>query len=132
VYILKCDVEKFFDSVHHEILIGILKERIKDENLMSLLIEVIESFASDSSTLFDRVGLPIGNLTSQLFANIYMDRFDQYMKHVLKVKYYARYTDDFVVVSHDREYLVSLISDISKFLNESTKARHTPKENYHS
>lgn len=128
VYILKCDVEKFFDSVHHEILIGILKERIKDENLMSLLIEVIESFTSDRSTLFDRVGLPIGNLTSQLFANIYMDRFDQYMKHVLKVKYYARYTDDFVVVSHDREYLVSLISDISKFLNEQLRLGIHPKK----
>ena len=90
VYVLKCDVEKFFDSVHHIILIEILRQRIKDEKLMRLLIEVIESFTSDRSTLFDRVGLPIGNLTSQLFANIYMDKFDQYMKHQLKVKYYAR------------------------------------------
>ncbi len=128
VYILKCDVEKFFDSVHHEILITILKQRIKDDQLMDLLIEVIESFTSERSTLFDRVGLPIGNLTSQLFANIYMDKFDQHMKHTLKVKYYARYTDDFVIISNSREYLVSLISDISKFLNESLKLTIHPKK----
>lgn len=128
VYILKCDVEKFFDSVHHDILINMLKQRIKDDRLMALLVEVIESFASDRSTLFDRVGLPIGNLTSQLFANIYMDKFDQHMKHDLKVKHYARYTDDFVIVSDSQEYLISLISDISKFLAESLKLTIHPKK----
>lgn len=128
VYILKCDVEKFFDSVHHIILIEILRQRIKDEKLMRLLIEVIESFASDRSTLFDRVGLPIGNLTSQLFANIYMDKFDQYMKHQLKVKYYPRYTDDFVIVSEDKEHLDNLKSDISRFLNKSLKLTIHPKK----
>jgi RNA-directed DNA polymerase len=91
VYILKCDIEKFFDSINHEILLlAILHTRIKDKELMNLLTEVIESFTSDRSTLFERCGVPIGNLTSQLFANVYMDVFDQFMKHELKVKYYAR------------------------------------------
>ncbi len=128
VYILKCDVEKFFDSVHHIILIDILRKRIRDKKLMDLLIEVIESFISDRSTLFDHVGLPIGNLTSQLFANIYMDKFDQYMKHELKVKYYARYTDDFVIVSENKEYLSNLKLDISKFLSESLRLTIHPKK----
>ena len=61
--------------------------------------------------------MPIGNLTSQLFANIYMNKLDQFVKHTLRVKYYARYTDDFVIVSEDRKYLESLIPKISKFLH---------------
>jgi RNA-directed DNA polymerase len=121
VFVLKCDIEKFFDSIDHDILIKILKTRIKDGKLMNLLVEVIESFVSDRSTLFERRGVPIGNLTSQLFANIYMDTMDQYMKHELKVKHYARYTDDFVIVSKDKKYLTSLIPNIKKFLNTELK-----------
>ncbi len=60
--------------------------------------------------------MPIGNLTSQLFANVYMNEFDQFMKHELRVKRYMRYTDDFVIVSEDRQYLQGLISSISGFL----------------
>lgn len=63
-----------------------------------------------------RKGVPIGNLTSQLFANIYLNEFDQFIKHELRVKYYARYTDDFVIVSEDRAYLQSLIQKINEFL----------------
>jgi len=61
--------------------------------------------------------VPIGNLTSQLFANIYMNEFDQFMKHELRVKHYMRYTDDFVIVSEDRVYLQGLIPKISGFLH---------------
>lgn len=128
VYILKCDIEKFFDSIHHDILIKILKQRIRDEKFMKLLVEVIESFNSNRSTLFDHVGLPIGNLTSQLFANTYMNVFDQYMKHELKVKYYARYTDDFVVVNESKDYLIYLIPHISKFLDKSLRLTIHPKK----
>lgn len=128
VFILKCDIQKFFDSVDHNILIRILRERIKDEKLMNLLIEVIDSFDGSQSNLFERKGLPIGNLTSQLFANVYMDKFDQYMKHVLKVKYYARYTDDFVVISDNKDYLLSLITTISLFLSHELKLTIHPKK----
>ena len=128
VYILKCDIEKFFDSINHEILLSILSSRIKDTELMSLLTEVIESFTSDRSNLFDRCGVPIGNLTSQLFANVYMDVFDQFMKHELKVKYYARYTDDFVIVSDNKEYLIKLLPKIRSFLEEKLKIQVHPKK----
>lgn len=61
-------------------------------------------------------GVPIGNLTSQLFANIYLNELDQFVKHKLKVWYYARYTDDFVIISESREYLESLLPPIEEFL----------------
>ncbi len=128
VYILKCDIEKFFDSISHEILLSVLSSRIKDQELMNLLVEVVESFTSDRSTLFDRCGVPIGNLTSQLFANVYMDVFDQFIKHDLKVKYYARYTDDFVIVSESKEYLVQLLPQIRSFLKEKLKIQIHPKK----
>ena len=112
-YVLKCDVRKFFDSVNHQVLLDILGKRIKDEKTMWLLMSIIESYSSvpDGSK-----GIPIGNLTSQLFANIYMNEFDQFMKHVMNVTYYVRYTDDFVIVSEDRSYLERLLPQIEKFL----------------
>ena len=64
-------------------------------------------------------GLPIGNLTSQLFANIYLNTFDQFVKHELKVRYYARYTDDFVIVDSDKEYLLGILNPIKQFLKEN-------------
>lgn len=128
VYILKCDIEKFFDSINHEILLSVLSSRIKDQELMNLLTEVVGSFTSYRSTLFDRCGVPIGNLTSQLFANVYMDMFDQFMKHELKVKYYARYTDDFVIVSESKEYLLYLLPQIQLFLREKLRVQIHPKK----
>lgn len=118
-YVLKCDVQKFFDSIYHDILLSILRKKIKDFDLMWLLENVVESYLSERSDLFYRRGLPIGNLTSQLFANVYMNKFDQFMKHKLKVNYYARYTDDFVIVSKDKKYLNDLIILISAFLEEN-------------
>jgi hypothetical protein len=72
--------------------------------------------------------LPIGNLTSQLFANVYMNEFDQFVKHKLKIKYYARYTDDFVVVSDDEYYLQRLIPQIQSFLENSLKLKLHPSK----
>lgn len=115
-YALKCDIRKFFDSIDHNILISILERKIKDEKVMCLLREIIESFATNKSNLFKRRGVPIGNLTSQIFANIYMNEFDQFIKHKLKVKYYARYTDDFIIISANRTYLKNLIIPIQEFL----------------
>lgn len=118
-FALKCDVKKFFDTIDHRVLLHILGKRIKDADTMWLLSEIIESFATKYSNLLESKGVPIGNLTSQLFANVYMNEFDQFMKHKLRVKNYLRYTDDFVVVSNDRNYLESLILLISEFLKES-------------
>lgn len=115
-FALKCDIRKFFDTVDHSILLSIIRKRIKDRDAMLLLEEIIKSFSSQKSTLFNQKGLPIGNLTSQLFANIYLNEFDRFVKHELKIKNYIRYTDDFVIVSRDRQYLENIIVPIRKFL----------------
>ncbi|MBI2626812.1 MAG: group II intron reverse transcriptase domain-containing protein [Parcubacteria group bacterium] len=127
-FILKCDVKKFFDAVDHKILISILKKRIRDTDTIWLLEKVIRSFLSSCSNLFARKGLPIGNLTSQLFANIYMNESDQFIKHDLKVKYYCRYTDDFTIVSDSRDYLSGLIPKISSFLRQRLQLEIHPKK----
>lgn len=127
-FALKCDVRKFFDSIDHEILLAILRKRIADADTMWLLQQVIGSFDAGSTSLFDRHGLPIGNLTSQLFANVYMNEFDQFVKHEMKVKHYARYTDDFIIVSADKEYLEGLIGPLEKFLGERLKLSLHPKK----
>lgn len=125
---LKCDVKKFFDSVDHRTLVSILAGKIKDENVMWLLEEIIGSFSSDRSTVFGDKGLPIGNLTSQLFANVYMNEFDHFIKHELKVKYYARYTDDFVILSEDKNYLLKLLPAICEFLDNKLLLELHPKK----
>ena len=126
-FALKCDIKKFFASVNRSILLRIIKKRIKDQNAIWLVTEIIESFTSKES-IFERKGLPIGNLTSQLFANIYLNEFDQFMKHKLKVKHYIRYTDDFVIVSNNKTYLENLIPIIQSFLfKELTLTLHPGK-----
>lgn len=127
-FILKCDIQKFFDSVDHRVLLSILKRRIKDEDAMWLLQEIVESYSSSQSTIFEKKGLPIGNLTSQLFANVYMNEFDQFTKNSLKVRNYVRYTDDFVIVSKDRAYLEKLISPIARFLDQKLALTIHPKK----
>lgn len=106
-WVLKCDVRKFFASVDHAILQRILATRIPDTAVLALLDTVIDSFPA---------GLPLGNLTSQLLVNIYMNEFDQFAKHRLKAACYVRYADDFVILSHDRSWLVSLVPCIDRFL----------------
>ena len=127
-YALKCDIRKFFDSVDHNILLGILEKRIKDAKVMGLMREIVESFEANKRNLFDRRGVPIGNLTSQIFANIYMNEFDQFVKHELKIKYYARYTDDFIIISTNKEYLENLIPTIQDFLETKLCLELHPKK----
>lgn len=127
-FALKCDIKKFFGTVDHFILLNIICKRIKDADAMWLLEEIIESFISQHSTLFERKGLPIGNLTSQLFANIYLNEFDQFIKHKLKVKYYIRYTDDFVIEAKDKLYLETLLTPIRSFLSDKLALELHPKK----
>ncbi len=112
-WVLKCDIRQFFGSIDHRILMRILKQHIPDADLIWLLEKIIESFETENQ---HHVGLPLGNLTSQLFSNICMNRFDQFVKHRLKIKYYVRYADDFVFLSEDKEFLRSLIPRIRCFL----------------
>ena len=116
-WVLKGDIRKFFGSIDHKILIQIIKEYISDEDIISLLLEIIESFQSIKKD----VGLPLGNLTSQILVNIYMNEFDQFVKHKLKAKYYIIYADDFVIMSPKKEWLENLLPQIATFLNERLK-----------
>lgn len=117
-FALKCDVRKFFASVDHSVLLEILARRIKDDRVLRLLENIIASFSSESPKLNSGKGIPIGNLTSQLFANVYMNEFDQFMKHELGIRHYVRYTDDFVIVENNEETLRSLLLPISNFLQK--------------
>lgn len=128
-WVLKCDISKFFASVNHKKLIQILSKKIKDEDFIQLLNKIIGSFSSDISTdPKNKKGIPIGNLTSQFFSNIYLNEFDQFVKHKLKVKYYIRYADDFAFISQDKEYLRGLIPQISTFLEKELDLKLHPKK----
>jgi retron-type reverse transcriptase len=111
---LKCDIKKFFASIDHIILKEILAACILDIRILALLANVIESFHARPSK-----GLPLGNLTSQLLVNIYMNKFDQFAKHKLKAKYYIRYADDFVFLSHHKTHLTGLLPKIESFLADN-------------
>ncbi len=125
VWILKGDIKKFFASIDHIILQGILKRYIVDQDILWLLNQLISSFNTEDKT---NVGLPLGNLTSQLFVNIYMNEFDQFIKHKLKVKYYIRYADDFVVFSKNKIYLEQLIPQLGKFLGNNLRLTLHPQK----
>ncbi|MBI4363369.1 MAG: group II intron reverse transcriptase domain-containing protein [Candidatus Doudnabacteria bacterium] len=139
VWTLKLDIKKFFASIDHEILLGMLKEYIPDQDIMWLLEEIIDSFGLDcfvasgssqmrrtesarsEATWQSKKGLPLGNLTSQLLVNVYMNKFDQFVKHKLKAKYYIRYADDFVILSSSKQYLTPILSRIAVFLENDIK-----------
>ena len=123
-WILKCDIRKFFASVDQKILIDIIFGRIRSIHTRRLLEEVISSFSSDRTVdPSEPKGLPIGNLTSQLFANIYLNELDQFIKHKPKVKLYVRYCDDFVILSQSLTELKNLLPKIENFLESKLKLR---------
>ena len=110
VYVLKCDINKYFASINHEVLKQLLRRRIACPDTLWLLDEIIDSTPDP--------GIPIGNLTSQLFANIYLHELDEFVKYTLKEPAYMRYMDDFIVVHHDKSYLQDLRLKIETFLDE--------------
>lgn len=123
-WVLKCDIRKFFASVDHEVLMNILRKHIKDDDTIWLLEKVIESFNSGVAGK----GLPLGNLTSQLLVNIYMNEFDQFVKQKFKVKYYIRYADDFVILQKTKTELEELLPKIKSFLEEKLKLELHPNK----
>jgi retron-type reverse transcriptase len=123
-WILKCDIRKFFASIDQDILIQILEKHIQDIEVINLIKIVTSSFSSTEKGK----GLPLGNLTSQLLVNIYMNEFDQWMKHVIKAKYYIRYADDFVILSRDKDYLLELTPKIADYLEEHLKLSLHPNK----
>lgn len=126
VWVLKCDIKKFFASIDHAILFKILKRNILDNDILWLLQRVVSSFNSGMTGK----GLPLGNLTSQLLVNIYMNEFDQFVKHILKVKYYIRYADDFVILHHNKNHLLDVVKEIFNFLSEQLVLSLHPKKTH--
>jgi retron-type reverse transcriptase len=149
-WVLKCDIRKFFASTDQKILIEILDRQIADKNIVWLLEKVVESFhsaevgkgAATKGTLIPAgqntyapcnhgaKGLPLGNLTSQLLVNIYMNEFDQFVKHILKVKYYVRYADDFVFLSQNKAELENVLPMLREFLENKLKLKFHPDKVY--
>lgn len=123
IFALKCDIRKFFDSIDHQILFDLIKRKIEDEDLLWLVGKILKSFEKSPS-----VGLPLGNVTSQLFANIYLNELDQFVKHKLKIKSYLRYADDFILIYKEKNLLLQNISEIEKFLETNLKLKLHPNK----
>jgi retron-type reverse transcriptase len=123
VYALKCDVKKFFASIHHGILYSLLRKRIFDVKTFQLLENIIESFS-----VAEHWGIPLGNLTSQLFANIYLHELDWFVKMDLCEKYYVRYCDDFIILSESRERLIFVTEKVDHYLNKTLLLTLHPKK----
>jgi hypothetical protein len=110
-YILKCDVTKYFHSIRHDVLKKYLYKHISDPDVIWILDKVIDSTAGN-------VGIPIGNLSSQFFATYYLDVLDRLVRHELKIEYYNRYMDDFILIHHDKKYLTECLNRIKQFLSD--------------
>ena len=110
-YILKMDVAKYFDNINKETLFNIIKRKIKDEDLLWLINEILYAQKREK-------GLEIGNYTSQMFANIYLNEIDQYIKHKLKVKWYFRYLDDSVILVKSKKEAKEILEKIKVYLKE--------------
>jgi len=138
-WVLKLDIKKFFASVDHGILKSLIKKKIYDENILWLILQVIDSYSSsavekqnkevlDHTRTINDVGIPLGNLTSQIFANIYLNELDQFIKHKLRIKYYLRYADDFVILDQNENILCSRINSLRQFLKNNLKIELHPEK----
>ncbi|MFA5887622.1 MAG: reverse transcriptase domain-containing protein [Candidatus Nanoarchaeia archaeon] len=114
-FVLKADIRKFFDSVSHKILMEIIRSKIRDERMLWLIRLILRNYSSNKQG----TGMPLGNLTSQFFANVYLNELDYFVKQKLKAKYYIRYVDDFVILHKSKEVLEYYQKEISLFLNDS-------------
>ncbi len=110
-YVLKADFKSYFDSLNQNILIKILKKKISDKDFIGLIKIILESFETEKGK-----GVPLGNYTSQFFANVYLNELDYYVKHILKVEFYIRYVDDFVILHKDKRVLEYYLKHIKSFL----------------
>ena len=113
-FVLKADVKKYFDHVDHAILLSILRRKIKDHKIIWLVKVILSNYSTANGK-----GMPLGNLTSQFFANVYLNELDQFAKNILGAKYYIRYVDDFVIVHNSEELLHGYKEKIGDFLARS-------------
>jgi len=113
-YVLKADIRKYFERVDQDILLRILRKKIKDLKVIHLIEKILINF----DTKNEKKGMPLGNLTSQFFANVYLNELDYFVKNQLKAKHYIRYVDDFVILHKDKNVLEEFKDKISIFLKE--------------
>jgi len=116
-YVWRADVQKFFDNVDQKVLFELLKRRVKDRKAMLLIREILKSYQSSCVG----VGMPIGNLTSQIFSNIYLNELDRFVKHTLQPKAYLRYGDDFLLFEMDLGKLEDMKKATTTFLAAELK-----------
>ncbi len=114
-FCLKADIKHYFQEVAHEILLMIIKRKITDENLIWLVNIILKNFDDKKK------GMPLGNLTSQFFANVYLNELDYFVKHKLRAKYYIRYVDDFVILHSSLEQIEIWKAEIDLFLRRKLK-----------
>lgn len=123
-YVLKCDIKKYFSSIHHQVLKNQLEKIIPDKNILKLLFNIIDSYEHSTNR-----GLPMGNQTSQIFALFYLNSIDRFIKENLKIKHYIRYMDDMVLLCNNKSYLkhsLNMLTDLvennlSLSFNEKTQ-----------
>lgn len=118
-YALKCDISQFFASINQDILRQIIRQTIPDQKLLEILDLIIAGYSP---------GIPIGNLTSQLFANVYLDQLDHFIKEELRIKYYLRYMDDFVILGENKAELTKILAAIHTFLTDTLKLTLHPRK----
>ena len=123
-YALKADIRHYFDTIDHEVLLQIITRKIKDKHVILLIKIILENHKSD----IPGKGMPIGNLTSQFFANVYLNELDWFVKHTLKVKYYIRYVDDFVILHRDKQILEEWKEQIDIFMKSTLRVNLHPEK----
>lgn len=145
-YYLQLDIKSFFINMDKEILFGLIRKRTKNEDILWLAEKIIfydctrNYILKDNTDLFNELprdkslfgkenkkGVPIGNLTSQFFANVYLNELDQFVKHISRCRYYIRYVDDFVLLDSSREKLIGWIEEIKEFLENKLRLTLNPK-----
>ncbi|MEM6767486.1 MAG: reverse transcriptase/maturase family protein [Bacteroidota bacterium] len=123
-WFFKADIEQYFASIHHDTLLQLIERKIKDKRLLCLIEKIIRNGGENGC------GLPIGNLTSQFFANVYLNPFDHFVKEELRIKGYLRYMDDFVLFSVDKEELKQHKNTIQDWLEEYLQLKLKPNSSY--
>ena len=121
---MKADIRHYFETVDHEILLTIISRKIDDPDILWLIKTIFKNHKTD----IVGKGMPIGNLTSQFFANVYLDCLDQFVKHELRAKHYLRYVDDFVILHRDKEMLNKWKTEIDIFLRQKLELELHPEK----
>jgi len=127
-YVLKVDIKKYFENINHDILMKIIKKKIKDKKVLWLIKTILSNPTLRARESEGAKGMPLGNLTSQFFANVYLNELDYFVKNELKVKYYIRYVDDCVILYNSKKILKTYKSKINKFLKEKLNLELHPEK----